>query len=418
MDALPFDYSDYQPKGDKKNSEFFEEYLPKIYDRRAKTGVNDLVGRMKAVVIQVEAGDGVATMAELHRMTPNRYHSSYISGTHKFHVLHNKPEFPAVILMEPLSDTYEDYIKRLNVLYPLSRQKSNTRYVGEVFHCPDTAELLKTLEAQSIRFDYPGDTENAFYTSMGIVFSTPSDFTGNRIGYSGHDFNDPESLALGERVTLTDAENALLQDGIAFAEEHGLNELMLGYDHMATRILAGEREDAILEFQTMVPYYFWGAYNISDMNSSTNVNRCPIVSDDKQSPAKVFTANNTPSFVNSFENLPMPTEDFVRNYGRRMHHMAVEILDGDHPSNQKNVDYVVGLLGQQGIPFLAHVVGECKDSPDLKQIFSKHSKHTLLITEYIERCKAFDGFFTKSNVAALTEAAGKDERYQHGHVFD
>jgi hypothetical protein len=168
----------------------------------------------------------------------------------------------------------------------------------------------------------------------------------------------------------------------------------------------------------MVPYYFWGAYNIQDMNSSTNVNRCPIVSDDKQSPAKVFTANNTPSFVNSFENLPMPTENFVRNFGRRMHHMAVEILDGDHPSGQKNVDYVVGILGEQGVPFLAHVVGECKDSPDLKQIFSKHSQHTLLITEYIERCKAFDGFFTKSNVAALTEAAGKDERYQHGHVFD
>ena len=27
-------------------------------------------------------------------------------------------------------------------------------------------------------------------------------------------------------------------------------------------------------------------------------------------------------------------------------------------------------------------------------------------------------FFTKSNVAALTEAAGEDERYQHGNVFD
>ena len=418
MDAIPFDYSDYEPKGDKKNSDFFGEYLPKIYARRQETGVNDLVGEMNAIVVQVEAGDGVATMAELHCMTPNRYHSSYVSKTHKFHVLHNKPEFPALILMEPLSDGYEDYIRRLNVLYPLSRPKPNTRYVGEIFQCPDISALRDTLEAQSIRFEYAGDTENEFYTSNGVLFSTPSDFTGNRVGYSGADFNDPQSLALGERLELTDSEASLLKEGIAFSEQHGLDELMLGYDHMATRILAGEREDAILEFQTMVPYYFWGAYNISDMNSSTNVNRCPIVSDDKKSPAKVFTANNTPSFVNSFENLPMPTENFVRNYGRRMHHMAVEILDGDHASGQKNVDYVVGILGDQGIPFLAHVVGECKDSPDLKQIFSKHSQHTLLITEYIERCKAFDGFFTKSNVAALTEAAGKDERYQHGHVFD
>jgi hypothetical protein len=41
------------------------------------------------------------------------------------------------------------------------------------------------------------------------------------------------------------------------------------------------------------------------------VNRNPNVTDDKISPAKVFTANKTPSFVNSVENLPMPTEDFV-----------------------------------------------------------------------------------------------------------
>ncbi|MCV0425411.1 MAG: hypothetical protein K5905_08050 [Roseibium sp.] len=418
MDATSFDYAGYQPKGDKKNSEFFETYRHKIYERRQSSGIDDNVGHMKAMIVQVEAGDGVATMAEIHRMTPNRYHSSYISQTHKLHVLHTKPEFPALIIKEPLSSNYEDYIKRLNVLYPLARQKPNTRYVGEIFDCSDINTVRKTLEDQSIRFEYPGDTENALYTSENILFSTISDFTGNRVGYSAGDFNDPASLSLGEPYHLTDEEKAQLAKGVAFAETHGLNELMLGYDHMATRILAGEREDAILEFLTMVPYYFWGAYNIQDMNSSTNVNRCPTVSDDKQSPAKVFTANNTPSFVNSFENLPMPTENFVRNYGRRMHHMAVEVEDGDHETGQKNVDYVVGILGQEGVPFLAHVVGECKDSPDLKQIFSKHSQHTLLITEYIERCKAFDGFFTKSNVAALTEAAGKDERYQHGHVFD
>jgi hypothetical protein len=154
------------------------------------------------------------------------------------------------------------------------------------------------------------------------------------------------------------------------------------------------------------------------MNSSTNVNRNPNVEDEKHSPAKVFTANNTPSFVNSFDGLPMPTENFVRNYGRRMHHVAYEVLDGDHKSGEKNIDYVVGELKKLGIPFLARIVGECKDEPNLKQIFSKHSAYSLLITEYVERCYNYQGFFTKSNVAALTEAAGLDERYEHGHVFD
>ena len=60
-------------------------------------------------------------------------------------------------------------------------------------------------------------------------------------------------------------------------------------------MLAGEREDALLENLTMVPYDFWGAYNIAAMNSSTNVTRHPSIGDIKQSPARVFTANNTPS---------------------------------------------------------------------------------------------------------------------------
>lgn len=168
----------------------------------------------------------------------------------------------------------------------------------------------------------------------------------------------------------------------------------------------------------MSPYYFWGAYNIADQNSSTNVNRNPNVTDDKMSPAKVFTANNTPSFVNSFEKLPMPTEDFVRNFGRRMHHIAQEVRDGDHQSGVKNIDFVVETLRKSGTPFLANVVGECTDKPNLKQIFSKHSPASILITEYVERCLGYDGFFTKDNVAALTQAAGQDEHYQHGNVFD
>jgi hypothetical protein len=153
------------------------------------------------------------------------------------------------------------------------------------------------------------------------------------------------------------------------------------------------------------------------MNSSTNVTRSPTVDDDKQSPARVFTANNTASFINSFEQLPMPTEDFVRNFGRRMHHMALAVTDG-HVADEKNVDYIVHQLKEMGAPFLADVVGECKDEPNLKQIFSKSSPYSLLITEYVERCHDFEGFFTRDNVASLTEAAGADERYDHGHVFD
>ncbi len=415
---MAFDYEGYEPKGDKKNSDFFNDFRPRIYERRKASGIEDLVGNMRAVVLQVDPGTSIATMVELYEMTPYRHSASYIGATHRFHVLHSRPAFPALIVMEPLSEGFEEYITRVNRMYPLSRATPHSRYVGEIYQCANNEAVRGTLEDQAVRFEYQGEVENPFYTEDGFLFTMPSDFTGNRVGYSPLDFNDPDSLGLGGRFELTPAEQSLLDSAADFAESSGVGELLLGIDHMATRILAADREDAILEFLTQVPYYFWGAYNISDMNSSTNVNRNGSIMDDKLSPAKVFTANNTPSYVNSFENRPMPTETFVRNYGRRMHHIAIEVQDGDHAAGEKNVDFVVGALKEKGVPFLAHVVGECKDEPNLKQIFSKHSKNTILITEYVERCHGFDGFFTKDNVAALTEAAGQDEQFKHGQVFD
>lgn len=114
----------------------------------------------------------------------------------------------------------------------------------------------------------------------------------------------------------------------------------------------------------------------------------------------------------------MPTEDFVRNFGRRMHPVACEVKDGDHGSGEKKIDFTVNRPKSDAIPFLAHVAGECTDSPNLKPIFSKHSEYSILITGYVERSYGLDGFFTKDNVAALTQAAGADEQYHHGNILD
>ncbi|QDV52868.1 hypothetical protein [Gimesia fumaroli] len=409
---------EYQPGGDKKNSEFFDEYRMKIYERRQSSGVDDLLKTMRGIVVQVEHGDALPYLHELYLMGPYRYTASFWNTTHKVYVLTSEPEFPRLFVLEPLEKDYEDEITMYNRLYPLSSQKPNARYIGEIFSTKDVAETQKTLESHNIRFNYHHETKNPFFTESHFAFTFPSDFTCNRVGYTQVEIDDFNALQLGTPFELDASVVDSLNQVVEFAEAEKLNSLVLGVDHLATRILAGEREDAILEFLTMSNHYFWGAYNISAMNSSTNVTRNGYVDDDKKSPAKVFTANNTPSFVNSFDNLPMPTEDFVRNYGRRLHHVAYEVVDGNHRAGEKNVDYVVNTLKDKGIPFLAHVVGECLDEPNLKQIFSKHSDYSILITEYVERCHGYEGFFTKSNVAALTEAAGKDERYEHGHVFD
>ena len=411
------DLETYTPQGDKKNSEFFEEYLPRIYERRQAAGLPDLVDKLVGVTIQVDHGDAINYMAELAVMGPYRFVEARISETHKVYFLESQPDFPRLILLEPLVKTYEDEITRWNMLYPRAMGKPNARYIGEVYAATSVKGVREALEPQNIRFVDPGETQNPFYSSERLVFTYLSDFTYNRVGYADVDLDDREALQVGDVITLSTDELGKLERAHALQEEHGIADLVLGLDHMATRILSGDREHAILEYLTMVPYYFWGAYNIHEMNSSTNVTRHMSIDDEKKSPARVFTANNTPSYVNSFDNLPMPTEDFVRNFGRRMHHMAVAVIDG-HVADEKNVDYVVRQLSEMGTKFLAHVVGECKADPNLKQIFSKSSEYSLLITEYIERCHNYEGFFTRDNVAALTEAAGADERYEHGHVFD
>ncbi len=411
------DLATYTPKGDKKNTDFFNEFLPKVYERRRVAGLGQIVDRMAGVVIQVEHDDAINYLAELAVMGPYRFVEARLSETHKVYLLRSRPEFPRLIVIEPLVPSYEDEITRWNALYPLSSRKPNARYVGEIYTATSVQAVREALEPHNIRFVEQGDTLNGFYCSEHLTFTFLSDFTYNRVGYVDIDLDDLEALDVGDVIVLSAHEQEKLERADALQEEHGISDLVIGLDHMATRILSGDREDALLEYLTMVPYYFWGAYNITEMNSSTNVTRHMNVDDDKQSPARVFTANNTPSYLNSFENLPMPTESFVRNFGRRMHHIAIAVIDG-HVAEEKNVDYVVRQLSEMGTKFLAHVVGECKDDPNLKQIFSKSSQYSGLITEYIERCHHYEGFFTRDNVAALTAAAGADERYEHGHVFD
>lgn len=406
---------DYKPNGDKKNSDYFNEYLIKIFQRRVNSGLNELLGDISGLAVQVQTGDAISYLKELYFMTPYRFKAGYISDTHKIYCLVNRDDAPVFFVLEPLQYYFTDDITRINKLYPNSRDKFNARYIGELFNTKDLRETKKILESQDFNFHHSNDVENKFYCNPHMEFTRMSDLTNNSLGYVQVNLLDFDGLKLGQRFTLTQEQDRELKEIDAFTIDKGTKTLLKGIDHMATRILAADREDAILEFLCLSPYYFWGAYNIADMNSSTNVNRV-IHGDDIRSPAKVFTANNTPYMVNSFENLPMPTENFVRNYGRRMHHIAYEVIDGAHASGVKNIDYVVGILRDEAnVGFLAKIFGECKGEPDLKQIFSKHSSLSLLITEYVERCMGFDGFFTKGNVAALTEAAGLDETVKVHH---
>ena len=59
------DLASYRPKGDKRNTTFFEEFLPRVYARRADSGLEQVVGPMAALLIQVDHGNGLPYLAEL-----------------------------------------------------------------------------------------------------------------------------------------------------------------------------------------------------------------------------------------------------------------------------------------------------------------------------------------------------------------
>jgi len=398
--------------GDKENSKFFNEYLPKIFDRREASGLDDLLIGIRGLVIQVDHAETIKYLMELYLMTPYRLATTLKNSTHKIFILENNKSknYPKLFILEPLVKSFSDEFTAIDCLYPKAKEKANARYIGEIFQTKNSAEVEKVLKSQEFRFQNPTDLKNAFLSNENFHVTLLSYFTNNVVIYTDSDLQDIESLNLGEPFHLTKDEEIELGKADEVHTKFELDKLVFGIDHLATRILCNEREDAILEFLCLSNYYFWGAYNIEESNSSTNICRNPNINNELLSPAKVFTANNTPFYVKTINGLPSPTEDFVRNLGKRMHHIAYEVEDGARPDGVKNIDYVVNKLISEKIPFLAQIIGECRDFPDLKQIFSKSSNYSLLITEYVQRCHGFEGFFTKNNVAYLTNAAGEDEK--------
>ena len=84
---MTIDPLQYKPKGDKKNSEFFETYKVKIYERRKSGGLDDMLETIRALVVQVEHGDALPYLRELHLMGPYRFHKAFQSPTHRIFIL-------------------------------------------------------------------------------------------------------------------------------------------------------------------------------------------------------------------------------------------------------------------------------------------------------------------------------------------
>jgi len=396
--------TDFRRHGDKENSPFFEEYLQRLLEERDQMGLTDMIHEIDAMMITVDPGHSVQYIGELALMTAYHYMVSLESEQHWTHILRIDLNSPDLLVREVKDPNMRGIFRALNEVYPVGARKPNSRYMGEILRVTNLHDVVKLQEEREFRF-FTQDDVRKLELPGNLAISKPSPYTHNIVGYLERKPADLRVYALGVSSIRSDVQEAY-DVAKTVQKKLGIDELLLPVDHLATRVYSQNREVAILEYLSLSSYHFWGAYNIWDQNSSTNVTKSVHPIPESKSPAKVFTANNTPYFVNHLENLPSPTETFVRNYGPRLHHVAVAVKDGER-DGMENIDYVVNSIAEQGKGFLLDVIGSKEQG--LKQIFSNASEHSSLIVEYVQRFGDFDGFFTKENVAALTAAAGVEE---------
>lgn len=390
--------------GDKQNSDFFEDYLQRLLEERDRSGLTDMIGGIEALMISVEPGNSVEYIAELALMTPYQYLVTLDSDKHMTHVLRIDMKSPDILLREIKSPDQSDIFRSLNNMYPVGAMRPHSRYLGEILLTNDRHAVVAEQQQREFRFFSVGQLAE-MDLPLNISLSKPSPYTQNMVGYMERPVDGIRVYQHGECLILPAAQ-AANDRGKEMQERMGIADLVMPIDHLATRVYSQNREPALLEYLALSSYYYWGSYDIKDQNSSTNVTKNVRQHPESMSPAKVFTANNHPYCVGHLDKLPSPTETFVRNYGPRLHHIAVEVKDGQI-NGRENIDYIVEAIAAQGKGFLLDTVGSREEG--LKQIFSSASDFSSLIIEYVQRFGDFQGFFTRENVALLTFAAGQEE---------
>lgn len=376
----------------------------RLLEERDRVGLTGMIQQIEAIMLTVDPGHSAPYIGELCLMTPYHYLVTLESENHWTHILRIDMDSPDIILREVKDGRIRGIFRSLNEVYPIGAVKPNSRYMGEILRVTNLHSVVELQKQRGFRY-FSQDEIRRLELPGNLAVGKPSPYTHNIAAYIERPLDEIRVYSLGISDIQPDIQEVYLA-AKKRQEELGIAPLILPIDHLATRVYSQNREVAILEWLSLSSYYYWGSYDIKDQNSSTNVTKSTQYPQEAISPAKVFTANNTPYFVNHLENIPSPTETFVRNYGPRLHHIALGVADGEQ-DGQENIEYVVDKIRDEGRDFLLDVIGSKQEG--LKQIFSSASEHSSLIIEYVQRFGAFDGFFVKNNVARLTHAAGVEE---------
>jgi hypothetical protein len=348
------------------------ENVDKMRQARKKAGLEGLVGGLEAVIVNVEPGDEEAAAGEFLDWTGLDWRGSWQTAERR--VLQLSLEGSADFLVTSRKNGGPNPFREFNVR-PRTEAKPDARLETFVYRCNDLPRYVALQMARGVKFMSEAALDAGPYL---FIQTPPSRYTGNSLGFvqwkEGEGEWTPERAEAWGKPLAKPAKPYLAD--------------VFELDHTATRVTAQDRDPAILEFMELTGYDFTFAVFVESLNSITNVAR--LSHDDY---AQVFTSGITP--FKSFEESG-PTEKFISNFGRRVHHAAFRCAD---------IESVYAGLAADGMEFLVDLVGG--PSEGLHQTFTKTFPFTFLVHEYIQRYSGFDGFFTKSNVTALTLATDK-----------
>jgi len=355
----------------RNSDEAITEAVPKVIRERRELGLDGLVGGLEAVVINTEPADLEAAAREFVNTTGYDMHDAFEEPGRNTIVLRRNGSADIVIRSRKRKDN--PFLRHNDA--PMARHLPNTRLETFVFGVKDIGRYHEVQTSQGVRFMTPDIREGP---SQAFIQTIPSEYTGNSLGFvqwKGECGSYRKAESVDMKVRLEKPDRPYLAN-VGFL------------DHTATRVKAEDRDAAVLEFMRLTNYDFQFAIYVEKFNSITSVARLS-----KGDYAQVFTSGITP-FAGAY--VSGPTERFIQEFGQRVHHLAF---------CTKDIGSVVPEMERDGMEFLLPLAGSEHDG--IRQIFTKHSKRTLLVNEYIERYGDFDGFFTPENVTELTGATGR-----------
>jgi len=344
--------------------------VDKVGAMRRELGLCGLVGGLQAVIVGVEPERLRAAAGGFMMTTGYQFGESFtdaggegctltLPGSADF-LFRSRTGAGGTFSAEPLG--------------PKSAHLPHTRVETMVFACRDLPRFVEIQKRRGVRFL----TDDILRSGAALFIQTaPSAFSALSYGFvqwlgGGRRYHSDQARPAGWSLAKPDLPH-LAHIGV--------------FDHASVRVRAKDRDDAIVEFLELTDYEFSMAVYVDNLNSITNVARLA---------GEPYAMVITSGLGDPADGQEGPTEKFIRNYGRRIHHLAFRT---------EGIEDVFAALKAGGMEFLLELVGSQEEG--LRQTFSRPAAETLLVNEYIHRYPGFDGFFTKSNVTLLTEATAR-----------